>query len=251
MNFNRLLEKKNEQYLPNLSTDIVIIGYDNHLLKCLLLKVGKKWMLPGGFVKKDKSVEEAAQSVLKYRPGLENPHLKFLSVFGDSDRQFKEVWKIFIEKRGRKWKEDYWVNNRFVSLVYYSLVNIEETHPQVGQLDEAFGWFDMDDLPAMWMDHKAIVHTARAYFKQDMLREHLTYNLLPTEFTMPQLHQLHQVILQEKIDRSRFQKKMIASGKFERLLELQKNTPGRNPYKYRVKMVPTSTTQKIKTEKNR
>ena len=92
-------------------------------------------------------------------------------------------------------------------------------------------------LPKMWMDHKSIVNTARQRLKEDIPHEQMTYNLLPKKFTMPELHQLHQVILEKKIDRSRFQKKMLATGMFERLPKLEKSTPGRNPYQYRVKKI--------------
>jgi hypothetical protein len=53
---------------------------------------------------------------------------------------------------------------------------------------------------------------------------------------MPELHQLHQTILGEKIDRSRFQKKMLSTGLFERLPKRKKESPGRNPYQYTVKV---------------
>jgi hypothetical protein len=89
----------------------------------------------------------------------------------------------------------------------------------------------------MWMDHRDIVLEAKERLKEDVQQEPLTYNLLPTEFTMPQLHQLHQTILEETLDRSRFQKKMIGSGFFERLPKLQTDAPGRKPYQYRVKKV--------------
>jgi 8-oxo-dGTP diphosphatase len=94
----------------------------------------------------------------------------------------------------------------------------------------------MKDLPSMWMDHKSIVLEAREKLKEDIKHEHMTYNLLPKEFTMPELHQLHQTILEEKLDRSRFQKRMLSSGIFERLPKLQKETPGSNPFQYRVKI---------------
>ena len=122
-----------------------------------------------------------------------------------------------------------------MTLAYYSLVDIDQTKPVLGSVDEAFAWFSMDALPEMWMDHKEIVQTAQNRLKNDVQQEHLTYNLLPEEFTMPQLHQLHQTILGEDLDRSRFQKKMLASGIFERLPKLKKDTPGRNPYRYRIK----------------
>ena len=235
MDFQEILEQGNNSFLPNLSIDMVIIGYKGNVLKCLLLKIGKKWLLPGGYIRLDQSIDEAAQNILKQRTGLENSYLKFLAVFGDKNRQFKNVLKEFFEKTEMEWREDYWFNNRFVSLAYYSLVNIDKTHPSVNHFDEAFAWFDFDELPEMWMDHKSIVNTARERLKEDIRQEQMTYNLLPKEFTMPELYKLHQVILEENIERSRFQKKMLATGMFERLPELQKSTPGRNPYQYQVK----------------
>ena len=79
------------------------------------------------------------------------------------------------------------------------------------------------------------MEAARLSLREDIRHEQITFNLLPDTFTMPELHQLHQTILQEPLDRSRFQKKMLATGLFERLPQRQKDSPGRNPYQYRVK----------------
>ncbi|MEO0898159.1 MAG: NUDIX domain-containing protein [Bacteroidota bacterium] len=234
MDPQEFIEEGADKYLSNLSIDLVVIGYQGGELKCLLLKIGERWLLPGGYVGKEESVEEAVARNLQERAGLENPHMRFLSVFGGKDRQFKEEFKAALEKRGMAWKEEYWINDRFVTLAYYSLVNIAYTHPEPGFFDDAFDWFSFDELPEMWMDHKEIVHTARQKLKEDTRLQPLTYRLLPEEFTMPELHQLHQTILQENLDRSRFQKKMLASGIFERLPKRQKISPGRNPYQYRV-----------------
>ena len=94
-----------------------------------------------------------------------------------------------------------------MSLAYYSLVDIVRTHPSVRHSDESFAWFDFDELPKMWMDHKSIVNKARESLKEDIRHEQMTYNLLTKEFTIPELYKLHQVILEENIKRSRFQKK--------------------------------------------
>ncbi len=240
MDLQSFYERGATHFLPNLSVDIVIIGYQEGVLKGLLLKIGDKWLLPGGYIGRKESVDEAASRILRERTGLEAPHLKFLSVFGDKDRRFREQWKAFAARAGLPWKEEYWVNDRFVTLAYYSLVHIEEIRPQAGEFDEAIGWFPLDALPAMWMDHQAIVLGARNRLKQDIRHEQVTFNLLPDTFTMPELHQLHQAILEEPLDRSRFQKKMLATGLFERLPKRQKESPGRNPYQYRVKGETTS-----------
>lgn len=235
MEIKTFLEQGSEHYLPNLSIDLVIIGYKANVLKCLLLKIGEKWLLPGGYVGKQEHVVTAAARILKDRTGIENPHLKFLAVFGDGNRRFSPDWKELLKKNGQEWSEDSWLNARFVSLAYYSLVDIEKTFPTVQHFDEDFGWYNFDDLPAMWMDHRSIVLEARNRLKEDIKYEEITYKLLQAPFTMPELHQLHETILGMKLDRSRFQKKMLASGMFERLPKRKQETPGSNPYQYMVK----------------
>ncbi|UJH66436.1 NUDIX hydrolase [Allomuricauda sp. SCSIO 65647] len=235
MEIQKILENGTEYFLPNLSIDLVIIGYKGGVLKCLLLKLGSKWVLPGGYIKKEESVDTAVSRILKERTGLEDPHFKFLSVFGAADRQFEQEFKQYFDNKGLPWREDYWINGRFVTLAHYSLVDIDNTHPVPGEFDEAVDWFPFEELPELWLDHKTIVETARNRLKEDSKNELLTYNLLPKEFTMPQLHRLHQAILQQNLDRSRFQKKMLATGRFERLPKIKKETPGSNPYQYRLK----------------
>lgn len=235
MEIKEFFEQGSEHYLPDLSVDLVVIGYQDNSLKCLLLKLGKKWLLPGGFIKMNESVDDAAARVLMERTHLEDPHLKFLAVFGAADRNFGNEFNDFFEEKHISQDKHSWFNRRFVTLAFYSLVDIKITFPRVGNFDEDFCWFDFDALPEMWMDHKSIVTEARNRLKNDIKQEQITYNLLPKDFTMPELHQLHELILEEKIDRSRFQKKMLASGRFLRLPMIQKETPGRNPYQYRIK----------------
>ena len=236
MDILEILEQGEGQYLPNLSIDLVIIGYRDETLRCLLLKIGNKWVLPGGFIGKEESVEDAVQRNLMERAGLTDPHLKFLSVFGNVNRRFNEEFNQYFKEKGIPIRDDLWITNRFVTLAYYSLVDIDNTHPKAGPFDEAFDWFDFDQLPELWLDHETILRTARERLKEDIRHEQITYNLLAKDFTMPQLHKLHQTILEKDIDRSRFQKKMLASGMFERLPQIKKESPGRNPYQYTLKM---------------
>jgi ADP-ribose pyrophosphatase YjhB (NUDIX family) len=235
MELQKILEHGERYFLSNLSIDLVIIGYKNGKLKCLLLKLGNKWVLPGGYIKIKESTDDAVTRILEERTRLKNPHFKFLDVFGNKDRKFTEEFKAFFDKKKLPWREDYWINNRFVTMAYYSLVAIDDTDSKPGDFDEAAHWFSFDNLPDIGLDHGAILDTARTRLKEDIQREQLTYNLMPNEFTMPQLHSLHQTILMKSLDRSRFQKKILASGMFKRLPKVKKETPGSNPYQYSLK----------------
>lgn len=235
MDTQQFLEQGASHYLPNLSIDLVIIGYEDNQLKCLLLKIGEKWLLPGGYIGREEAVTDAAVRILSERTGMEDPHLKFLQVFGDGNRRFTREFSDYFKKIGVNWSEDSWLNARFVTLAYYSLVEIDKTFPAIHNFDEDFGWFNFDDLPAMWMDHQSIVLEARKRLKEDIKHDEITHNLLPAPFTMPELHQLHETILETKLDRSRFQKKMLATGMFERLPKRQQEMPGSNPFQYVLK----------------
>ena len=235
MDIKTFLNEGKNHFLPNLSIDHVIVGYENDQLKCLLLKLGPKWVLPGGFIKLQESVEIASKRILMESTNLENPHSNFLDVFGKEDRQFSKQWRQLLNNFGIKWQDDFWINARFVTLAYYSLVNIKAVKPLVGKGFEQIVWFNMEELPKTWMDHGKIIKNARERLKEDIKKEQISHKLLPDKFTMPELHQLHQTILGENLERSRFQKKMLSTGLFERLPKKLKETPGRNPFQYKVK----------------
>src|SRR6218665_2560125 len=70
-----ILQRSNEAkeiFLPNLSADPVIFGFDQNELKVLLLKMNyrKQWFLPGGYVKKDEDLDDAVIRILKERAGV-------------------------------------------------------------------------------------------------------------------------------------------------------------------------------------
>ena len=97
MDFKEFIENGEKLFLHNLSVDMVIIGFHEGELKCLLLQIGDKWLLPGGYILRTESVEDATVRILRERTGLKDPHFKFLSVFGGENRKFTEEWKHFFE----------------------------------------------------------------------------------------------------------------------------------------------------------
>ena len=97
MDMADILENGHLKYLPNLSIDWVYIGYQEGAIKCMLLKLGEKWLLPGGYIKREESVEEAAHRILKERTHLENAHFRFFDVFGDKDRKFVDEFEEQIK----------------------------------------------------------------------------------------------------------------------------------------------------------
>lgn len=236
MDASDFIEKGHALFLPNISIDIVILGFQDGELKVLLQEFDEQWCLPGGYVFKEESLSDAAHRVLYDRTGIEHPFLKLFQVFGDRDRSFAPQFKRLLERMGLEWRSDLWINQRFVTMAHYALVNIPEVEPTRGVLDLSHDWFSVEELPSMLMDHGAIVAASKNQLRSDITLEHISFNLLPDEFTMPELQQLHETILGRKLERSRFQKKMLSFDVFERLPLPKEDAPRRKPYLYRFKV---------------
>ena len=235
MDVKTFLEEGAKHFLPHLSVDIVILGYQDEVLKVLLQKIEDKWCLPGGYVGKNEAVSDAAIRVLEERTGLKQSYLQLFKVFGGADRSFSKQFKSILEKDGYPWHEDLWINQRYVTLAHYALVDIENVFPNSGVFSLANEWFSLEGLPEMHMDHEAIVIASKEQLKKDITVSHISFKLLPETFTMPELQRLHETILDKKLERSRFQKKMLSMEVFERLPKPKENAPRRKPYLYRYK----------------
>ena len=229
-----MLHRGGELFLPGLSVDNVIFGYQDNTLQVLLLEVSDgKWMLPGGFIFKNESIDDAAARVLQERTGLSGVYLKQFYTFGDPKRSItKEIERLF-EQMNFPWSQDLWINQRFASVGYYSLVHMAEAHPTAGMFSKQFGWFNIDVLPRLLLDHSEIIKTALTQFQSDLQVYPHAFHLLPVKFTMPELHKLFETIYSKKMDRSRFQKKMLGYEVFERLEERREGVPHKRPFLYR------------------
>src|SRR6185436_6481509 len=80
---------------PALTVDCVVFGLDEDDLKVLLIErdlppFAGKWALPGGFVRVEESLEEAARRELREEAGLDIAYLEQLYTFGDLDRDPRE-----------------------------------------------------------------------------------------------------------------------------------------------------------------
>src|ERR1700722_9212357 len=78
-----------------LTVDCVVFGFDDGELKVLLIQRALepfkgRWALPGGFVRVDETVDEAARRELAEEAGLKNVFLEQLYTFGEVGRDPRE-----------------------------------------------------------------------------------------------------------------------------------------------------------------
>lgn len=230
-----LLTEGEKLFLSNISIDNVIFGYASKSLKVLLLQITEtQWMLPGGYIFKEESLHKAANRILEERISLRDVFLRQFHVFGEPERSFSDEITSLFKKLGLPVRPDLWVNQRFVSVGYYALVDIDKAQPRPNQLAKTCSWHSVEELPPLLLDHNEIITVAKKSFQKDLEAYPVGSYLLPEKFTMPELHGLYKTVFNKDMDRSRFQKKMLGSGVFERL---QKKTgvAHKSPYLYRYK----------------
>ncbi len=240
-NFEKLispLEKEIDDLLPSISVDCVILGYKNQQLKVLLLqwKHSGKWALPGGFVRRNENLDDAAQRVLEQRTGLSKIFLKQFHTFGSLERstikQIDAGYKALIDFHKQNKKVYEWINNRFISTGYFALADIRKTHPIPDAFSQKCEWKPITAMPDLILDHNTITEKALDYLGVQLNYLPIGLSLLPQKFTMQDLQKLYEAILGRSLDRSNFQRKMLKLGMLVRKEKLMTGAANKAPYLY-------------------
>jgi ADP-ribose pyrophosphatase YjhB (NUDIX family) len=229
-----LLEKGDKIYQPGISVDCVILGFHENELKVLLLKVeqGNQWALPGGFIKKNETIENAAYRVLQERTGVQDIFLQQFNVFGAPDRSDARIHQNRYLEYGIKIPKDNWLLQRFITIGFYALIDFSEVNLSAIVSDETAEWIDMNKASNLMMDHAAIVQKALETLRTQLAYLPIGKNLLPKKFTMPELQKLYETILNEKLDRRNFQRKLLSFDILNRLTETKKGGAHKAAYLY-------------------
>lgn len=204
---------KYEYQRPGLTVDCVIFGLDLEAesLKVMLIERDVEpfagvWAIPGGFVRSDESLLDAATRELEEETGITDVFLEQLYTFGDPGR----------DPRG-------WV----VSVAYYALVSPEKHNVHATTDARDARWFSVDTLPKLAFDHAEILETALERIRGKLTYAPIGFELLPQKFTVKQLQKLYEIVLGRKLDNRNFRKKIFAMDVLRELDEMQKGVPHR------------------------
>ena len=201
----------------NLSIDCVIFGFENSSLEVLLVKRAinpekGKWALPGGFIKKDELIEDAAQRILKSTTGVSNIYLEEIGVFDKVNRFPK--WRVF-------------------TIAHFALISPEHYALMPGIDTSDVKWHKIKDLPKVVFDHDEIIQTALEKLRIRVRRKPIGFELLPDKFTLPQLQKLYEAILGKKLDKRNFRKKIMKMNLLKNLKEKETDNIRRAAALYR------------------
>ncbi|MBS1530613.1 MAG: NUDIX hydrolase, partial [Bacteroidetes bacterium] len=186
------------------------------------------WYLPGGFVLKDEPIEKAATRILKERTSLDEIFLQQFHVFGDPERSrpHRDMYKDMLPP------SENWFSNRFLTIGYYALVDFMNATPTPDQHSILCAWRDLNDMPPLELDHSIILKTALDTLRLQLNYQPIGYNLMPKEFTMPELQKLYETILGKKLDRRNFQRRILGFGILTRSEQPRKGGAHKAPYLY-------------------
>ncbi len=228
---------KKEDYLSHIAFDCVIFGFNGKELKILVLEYQNTGLfaLPGGFVKRNESLEEAVTKGVVERTGIDNLYLEQFHTFGGLHRFDSNAMQRILELNGLDIQEHEWLLDRFISIAYYALINFEDVRPVADAFADSIDWYSLDRLPPLMMDHDVIVKRALSTLRENLDRKLLGMNLLPAKFTMQELQSVYENIMGESLKRTAFQRKMLATNA---LIRHEKRFAGgahRAPYLYSFK----------------
>lgn len=180
---------------PALTVDCVVLGLAREL-EVLLVRRGLEpfrgaWALPGGFVRVDESLEDAARRELAEEAGARDVYLEQLFTFGELGRDPRE---------------------RVVSVAYYALVRAAAHEPRAGTDAAEARWYPVAHLPPLAFDHASIVDKALARLRGKVRYAPVGFELLPERFALRDLQHLYEQVLGRPLDKRNFRKKVLATG---------------------------------------
>ena len=180
---------------PALTVDCIVFGLDAELeLKIMLIKrdispFQGEWAIPGGFVRMDETLEQAALRELQEETGIHDVFLEQLYTFGDLERDPRD---------------------RTITVSYYALINLVEQEIQAATDASEANWFRISEIPKLAFDHDQILQTAIARLRGKIRYEPIGFELLPQKFTLTQLQKLYETVLDRQLDKRNFRKKILS-----------------------------------------
>ena len=194
-----------------MTVDIVIFTLREGSLQVLLVKRGVppfegQYAIPGGFIRGDESLEEAALRELYEETGVRNMFLEQLYTFGDPKR----------DPRGR-----------VITVAYYALIGSDKLSLVAGADAAEAQWFPASSVPPLAFDHKSILDYALERLRNKLEYTTVGFQLLPEKFTLGELQAVYEAILGRPLDKRNFRRKLALLGILTPLREWQRT--GRKP----------------------
>ena len=236
--FKDFFKEGYKQYLPGLSIDCAIFGYQESKLQIILVKhkILTKWCLPGGYIRKNENLDQASARITLERTGIGNLFLKQFRTFGEPGRN--EPHEALDPDKlhrllGLKLGKNNWLSTQTISVGYYAITDIGRSKLKPDFMSSECSWFPVDELPSLGFDHDEMVREALSTMRRHLHHFPVGKNLLPDKFTLKDIRHLYQVLSGKQLHATNFPNKLIKMGLIIKLNEKKKIGAHRSPAYYR------------------
>lgn len=169
-----------------------LFTFDEGEIKILLFKKQDDpykgyWMLPSNLMLNKETLDECANETLKEKIGITDIYRETCDVFTNIDRI---------------------PETRIVGISVLGIIDSVRVNNDVNIKDE-YEWFNINNIPKTIYDSGEIIEKTVERLKQELLNTKLLKVFFPTYFTLPELQRLYEQILNKKLDRRNFRKKIL------------------------------------------
>lgn len=181
---------------PGVTVDLVIFTVTAEKLHVLLVRRATDpfagyWSIPGGFLRKGESLEDAAQRVMQEKTGVKGVYLEQLYTFGEPDRDPRA---------------------RIITVSYFALIPWKNLPQPKSRKVSGLEWQEVDRVGELAFDHREILTYALNRLRAKAGYSNIVYGLLPEAFRLSDLQKMYEIIFSQKLDKRNFRKRMLASG---------------------------------------
>lgn len=227
-------EKSNYRKLPEKALQILLIRRADHPY------IGQ-WALPGGFVKADEDLEEAVRRELKGETGVDNIYMEQLYTWGEVNRDprtrvvsvsymslvdssklelqasddaaevrwFTVHCKLFQEKKSHN-EQGYILEQWFKLTLNHEDENLTTIVKIIKRVEGRVSKIERSVVESQGIafDHAKIIHYGIERLRNKIEYTDIAFNLMPELFTLTELQQVYEIILDSEMLKANFRRKI-------------------------------------------
>ena len=201
-----------------IETLIGVFTIDKGKIKILLMKKNDNpykgyWVLPNSLLEKE-TLEENIDNVI-LNIGLPNLYVEQTKVYSNLELDY---------------------DKKVVGVSYIGLIDsITYTFKREQREDIELEWFDINSIPKTAFEHNVVIEELYKYFKKQIVNSNILRILFPSDFTLPELQKIYEQVLDTKLDRRNFRKKLMNLGYIIDTGDINEGYTGRPAKLYRFK----------------
>jgi len=210
------------------TVDVVLFTIDEGVLKTLLIKRTNEPFkglraLPGGFLQKDETSQQAANRILKNKAGVKDIYTEQLYAFDGAKR----------DPRGQ-----------VISITYFALTRKDDVRFEGSDIQTP-KFAPVRGLAHLAFDHADIIGYALKRLQSKLEYTNVVYSLLRPKFTLTELQNAYEIILGKRLDKRNFRKKFLSLGLIAATKDYERGGKRRPALLYKFKAVKFSELKKF------